>query len=137
MIFRARIFFAYIRAWTFRSYTKREQLLTSFSSHSLQASSLTRLRHPCILEVVEPLEETRSEITFATELVTAPLSEALIADSRSDFQLDEVETQKGLLQISRGLEFLHGAGMVHGNLTPEALLINSKVRETVLDSTRA
>lgn len=78
------------------------------------------------MEVVEPLEETRSEITFATELVSAPLSEALIADSRSDFQLDEVETQKGLLQVSRGLEFLHGAGMVHGNLTPESVLINSK-----------
>ncbi|KAI3477284.1 hypothetical protein L1887_61059 [Cichorium endivia] len=32
-----------------------------------EASSLTRLRHPCILEVVEPLEESRNDVTFATE----------------------------------------------------------------------
>ncbi|PWN50757.1 kinase-like protein [Violaceomyces palustris] len=91
-----------------------------------EASSLTRLRHPCILEVVEPLEETRSEISFATEQVVAPLQEALVADHRSDVQLDEVEIQKGLLQVARGLEFLHGAKMVHQNLTTESVLINVK-----------
>jgi SCY1-like protein 2 len=87
---------------------------------------MTRLRHPCILEVVEPLEETRSELTFATEQVMAPLSEALHNDHRADVQLDEVEIQKGLLQVARGLEFLHDAKMVHSNLTTDAVLINAK-----------
>ncbi|KAN0063348.1 Protein kinase domain-containing protein ppk32 [Thecaphora frezii] len=91
-----------------------------------EASSLTRLRHPCILEVVEPLEESRNEVTFATEQVFATLQEALAADHRADVQLDEVEIQKGLLQVARGLEFLHGAKMVHQNLTPESILINAK-----------
>ncbi|EPQ26585.1 uncharacterized protein PFL1_05906 [Pseudozyma flocculosa PF-1] len=92
-----------------------------------EASSLTRLRHPCILEVVEPLEESRNEVTFATEQVFATLQEALVADHRADVQLDEVEIQKGLLQIARGLEFLHfGAKMVHQNLTPDSILINAK-----------
>jgi SCY1-like protein 2 len=40
-----------------------------------EASSLARLRHPNILELVEPVEETRSGgLQFATEVVTASLS---------------------------------------------------------------
>lgn len=65
-------------------------------------------------------------MTFATEQVFASLSEALVSDHRQDVQLDEVEIQKGLLQVARGLEFLHGAKMVHQNLTPESILINAK-----------
>ena len=102
-----------------------------FSHFLHQASSLTRLRHPCILEVVEPLEEVRSELLFATEPVMAPLSQALIASDSSgraseSVQLDEVEIQKGLLQVARGLEFLHGAGLVHGNLTTDSVIVNTK-----------
>jgi hypothetical protein len=42
--------------------------------------------------------------------------------------LDEVEVQKGVLQVSRALAFLHGPGKsVHLNLSPEAVLINAKV----------
>lgn len=46
---------------------------------------------------------------------------------RKDFEIDELEIQKGLLQVAKGLEFLHeSAGLVHGNLSPEAIYINSK-----------
>ncbi|EGG05648.1 uncharacterized protein MELLADRAFT_87911 [Melampsora larici-populina 98AG31] len=111
-----------------------------------EASSLSRLRHPCILEVVEPLEETRTTMVFATEPVTASLKDAInhTSNSRSSpslhpyrnsnshqsqsiIELDEVETQKGLLQIGKGLQFLHeSAGLVHSNLTPDAIIINAK-----------
>ncbi|KAH9816871.1 kinase-like domain-containing protein [Melampsora americana] len=111
-----------------------------------EASSLSRLRHPCILEVVEPLEETRTTMVFATEPVTACLKDAInhTSNSRSSpslhpyrnsnshqsqsvIELDEVETQKGLLQIGKGLQFLHeSAGLVHSNLTPDAIIINAK-----------
>lgn len=40
-----------------------------------EASSLARLRHPSILELVEPVEETRNAgLMFATEQVTASLA---------------------------------------------------------------
>jgi SCY1-like protein 2 len=40
-----------------------------------EASSLARLRHPNILELVEPVEETRNGgLQFATEVVTASLT---------------------------------------------------------------
>ncbi|POY75418.1 hypothetical protein BMF94_1488 [Rhodotorula taiwanensis] len=113
-----------------------------------KASSLSRLRHPCILEMAELMEETRSSITFATEPVTASLRHAIAASDAAhdasasassassaeyrsrpdqDLELDEVEVQKGLSQLGKGLQFLHeSAKLVHGNLTPEAVIINAK-----------
>jgi SCY1-like protein 2 len=114
-----------------------------------EASSLARLRHPNILELAEPVEDTRSGgLMFATEPITATLAGLLHdQDGRSedgrgrsgrykvededgqqkDAEIDELEIQKGLLQVAKGLEFLHeSAGLVHGNLTPEAIYINQK-----------
>jgi SCY1-like protein 2 len=119
-----------------------------------EASALARLRHPNILELVEPVEETRGGgLQFVTEPVTASLASLLQekddqeraggvggrssryvtedADGvrrRREIEIDELEIQKGLLQISKALEFLHdNAGLVHGNLTPDAVLVNAKV----------
>ena len=113
-----------------------------------EASSLARLRHPSILELAEPVEETRSGgLMFATEPVTASLGTVLedqdqqggrgsryVTDEaesggrrRREFEIDELEIQKGLLQVGKGLEFLHeSANLVHCNLTPEAIFINAK-----------
>ncbi|KAI9699011.1 MAG: hypothetical protein M1836_003200 [Candelina mexicana] len=119
-----------------------------------EASSLARLRHPNILELAEPVEETRNGgLMFATEPVTASLagllrekeeqeraggiggrtSRYVVEEAqgggrrRREIEIDELEIQKGLLQIGKGLEFLHeSAGLVHANLTPEAIYINAK-----------
>ncbi|RAL05706.1 putative protein kinase Scy1 [Aspergillus ibericus CBS 121593] len=118
-----------------------------------EASNLARLRHPSVLQVLEPVEETRNGgLMFATEQITASLAGLLQAkdaqDStsrvgsrssrymveepdgtrrRRDLEIDELEIQKGLLQVAKGLEFLHeSAGLVHGNLNPEAIYINAK-----------
>lgn len=118
-----------------------------------EAGSLARLRHPSILELVEPVEETRNGgLMFATEPVTASLAGLLHekdeqertrgvggrgsrfvveeADGRRhrrELEIDDLEIQKGLLQLGKGLEFLHeSAGLVHGNLTPEAVMVNAK-----------
>lgn len=118
-----------------------------------EASSLARLRHPSILELAEPIEETRSGgLMFATEQVTVSLA-ALLAekddqersgrnagrgsryvvrgndgqDEIRELELDELEIQKGLLQIAKGLDFLHqSAKLVHANLTPDAIFVNAK-----------
>lgn len=118
-----------------------------------EASNLARLRHPSILQVLEPVEETRNGgLMFATERVTASLagllrekdaqeravgvgsraSRYMVEDldggrRRRDLEIDELEIQKGLLQVAKGLEFLHeSAGLVHGNLNPDAIFINAK-----------
>ena len=116
-----------------------------------EASSLARLRHPNVLQLIEPVEDTRNGgLTFATEPITATLA-GLLQDKddqdstgasrggssryrvegedghQKEVELDELEIQKGLLQVAKGLEFLHeSAGLVHGNLTPDAIYINQK-----------
>ncbi len=124
-----------------------------------ESNALARLRHPSILELAEPIEETRNGgLMFATEPVTASLAgllqekddqeraggvrgrpskfvveEADGEQKRKELEIDELEIQKGLLQVAQGLEFLHeSAGLVHGNLTPEAIYINAKVCENSL-----
>lgn len=101
--------------------------------------------------MVEPLEETRSELTFVTEYITFSLSNLIgsttasssrrtdgqsrppSSDSAGEIDLDEVEIQKGTLQIARALTFLHQqARMVHLNISPEAILVNAKVSNTII-----
>ncbi|KAI0670456.1 kinase-like protein [Trametes maxima] len=93
-----------------------------------EASALSRLRHPSVLEMVEPLEEARNELIFATE----PLLSSLHLSIPGSFQysplveLDEVEIQKGILQLCKGLSFLHSsARIIHSNVNPESVVINS------------
>ncbi|KAG0133601.1 hypothetical protein HOY82DRAFT_482525 [Tuber indicum] len=113
-----------------------------------EASLLARLRHPSILELVEPVEEMRGGgLMFATEPVMTSLA-VLLAEKdeeerssggryvvddgkggrrRREVEIDELEIQKGLLQVAKGLEFLHeSASLIHGNLTPESIILNVK-----------
>jgi len=115
-----------------------------------EAGMLARLRHPCILELVEPVEDTRSGgLQFVTEPVTGSLCTLLrekddeersgggggryVQDDegrrrRREVEIDELEIQKGLLQVGKALEFLHeSANLIHGNLTPDAVMVNAKV----------
>lgn len=39
------------------------------------------------------------------------------------YQLDELETRKGVLQLVKGLAFLHQNTFVHGNLSPQSIYI--------------
>lgn len=108
-----------------------------------EAANLAKLRHPGILRLIEPVEDTRTGgLMFVTERVTTSL-ETLLDDldrhaPEADYDGDSVnadqnstlgpvEIQKGLVQIGKSLEFLHyTAQLVHGNLTPSSILVDSK-----------
>ncbi|KAG0213585.1 hypothetical protein BGX28_004002 [Mortierella sp. GBA30] len=88
-----------------------------------------------MLEVVEPVDESRTAIAFATEPIFASLSNLLgnyenlpsVTEDIRKFELDELEVQKGLLQLGKGLQFCHNdAKIVHGNLVPDAIFLNAK-----------
>ena len=104
--------------------------------------------------MVEPLEETRTELIFATEPVLSSLHLSIPGSLQYSplVELDEIEVskgpchlwlliavlltsvavsqiQKGILQLCKGLEFLHtSARLIHTNITPECIMINSAVR---------
>ncbi|XP_071761735.1 SCY1-like protein 2 [Centroberyx gerrardi] len=109
----------------------KDQIIDSLKKGVQQ---LTRLRHPRLLTVQHPLEESRDCLAFCTEPVFASLSNVLgqwdnlpspVPSDIKEYKLYDVETKYGLLQISEGLSFLHsGVKMVHGNLSPENIILN-------------
>lgn len=81
---------------------------------------LSKLRHPQVLTVLEPLEDTKTKFLFATEMVT----ENLVTTNLD--KLDELTIQQGVLQIAKCVQFLHNHGnIIHFNLQPLLIFINS------------
>lgn len=101
-----------------------------------EAQTLSRLRHPSMLEVTEPLSDSSTVMAFATEPVLCNLSNVLgnfrnfsppsQEDFKRKYELDELEIQKGILQLVKALQFLHSNRIIHGNICPESININAK-----------
>lgn len=98
-------------------------------------AQLTRLRHPQVLTVQHPVEESRESLAFATEPVFASLANALgcheninpVPQQLKDYKLFEVEIKYGLQQLVEGLIFLHNdVKLLHGNLCVESIIINQQ-----------
>ncbi|GLH08809.1 SCY1-like protein 2 [Gryllus bimaculatus] len=99
-------------------------------------SQLTRLRHPQILTVNHPLEESRESLAFASEPVFASLANILGATENmpvpppshlKNYKLFEVEIKYGLVQVGEGLAFLHSdVKLLHRNICPESIIVNQQ-----------
>lgn len=97
-------------------------------------TQLTKIRHPQILTVQHPLEESRESLAFATEPVFASLANILGQTNNmpqpanmSNYELYEIEIKYGLLQISEGLAFLHNdMRLLHKNVCPESIVVNQQ-----------
>lgn len=99
-----------------------------------EVASLTKLRHPYLLKLVHPLEESKNSMRFVAEPLFSSLKHMIDVNGSSvgsssleGFELDELAIQKGLLQVSEGLDFLHNtAASVHLDIQPSSVLINVK-----------
>jgi len=99
-----------------------------------EIKQLARLKHPSILRLVAPLEETRTQLVFLTEPVFASLADILeggghlpsiLDEERRALVLSELEIKHGLLQIADALHFLHhDAGIIHRSVSPESIIIS-------------
>lgn len=97
-------------------------------------TQLTKIRHPRILTVQHPLEESRESLAFATEPVFASLANILGQTTNmpqpanmSDYKFFDVEMKYGLLQLGEGLAFLHNdVRLLHRNLAPESVIVNQQ-----------
>ncbi|XP_046552387.1 SCY1-like protein 2 isoform X2 [Haliotis rubra] len=108
----------------------REMILESLRKGVQQ---LTKLRHPKVLSVMEPLEESRETLAFATEPVFCSLANVLgnhdnmttVPKELQEYELYDVEVRHGLLQMIEGLTFLHNdAKILHHNICPESIILN-------------
>lgn len=128
----------------------RDRLLEQLKKST---SQLTRLRHPQVLTVQFPLEESRDCLAFATEPVFASLANLLgrhdnlpnpIPSQIRDYKMFDVEIKYGLMQVTHscfyaflflteidflqlceGLTFLHDSvKLLHRNLSPDSIILN-------------
>ncbi|VDP90515.1 unnamed protein product [Echinostoma caproni] len=99
---------------TLESYPKsqRETVLDAMK-HGV--ATMTRIKHPKILSVVQPLEESRDSLAFASEPLFTSLKTALSPSCSStngnfealrDFTLTDIEIKYGLIQAS-ALNVIH------------------------------
>ncbi|XP_014768329.1 SCY1-like protein 2 isoform X1 [Octopus bimaculoides] len=114
-------------------YSKRDRdIITDVLKRGV--SQLTRLRHPRILSVLHPLEESRESLAFATEPIFASLANVVkyyqnlpapLPKELEEHKLYEVEIKYGLLQLVEALAFLHNdVNMMHHNICPESIIVN-------------
>ncbi|XP_055712763.1 SCY1-like protein 2 [Phlebotomus papatasi] len=99
-------------------------------------SQLTKIRHPQVLTVQHPLEESRDSLAFATEPVFASLANVLgqthnvpqpLPVALAGFKLFDVEIKYGIMQLAEGLAFLHSdVKLLHRNICPESIIVNQQ-----------
>ncbi|AOW05142.1 uncharacterized protein YALI1_E10811g [Yarrowia lipolytica] len=125
----------------FESFCSKNGLKNSKGSDEIysrlrnEATNLARLRHPNFLRIVEPLYEGKSSLSFVTERVETCIRAKVEADASRDSrstrdhippELSPLVIQKGLLQVSEGLKFMHeDAKMVHMNLNLNTVFVDS------------
>ncbi|UJR28491.1 hypothetical protein I4U23_009729 [Adineta vaga] len=96
---------------------------------------LAKIKHPRVLSLQHPLEESRDSLAFATESCFASLANCLgsydnmaqpIPKEFEDYKLFDVEMRYGIVQLCEGLAFLHNeVKLFHRNISPESIIINS------------
>ncbi|KAF5295088.1 hypothetical protein FQA39_LY13239 [Lamprigera yunnana] len=109
----------------------KEMVLESLRRGIVQ---LTKIRHPRILIVQHPLEDSRESLAFATEPVFASLANILGETKNmpqpanlSDYKFHDIEIKYGLLQLGEGLTFLHNdVKLLHRNICLESVIINQQ-----------
>ncbi|KAL5501957.1 hypothetical protein EMCRGX_G008642, partial [Ephydatia muelleri] len=96
-------------------------------------TQLAKLRHPKLLTIDHPVEDSADSMAFATEPISACLANILghhgnlpspIPSTVKEYELHPIEIQYGLLEIAEALAFLHDSvHMLHGNLSPESIVL--------------
>ena len=99
--------------WTYDKTNVDPQIV---AMHRDSVARMSRLRHPAVLRILEPLEETRSLLCFVAEPVCGVLS-------RGRNHYDELDVKHGATQLADGLDFLASHGLVLRDLAPETVCV--------------
>ena len=103
---------------------KKPDKLESLNRLKLEISALMKLRHPNILQVLEPMLEDKTTIAWVTEPLEYCLGDLLRRPHILSTCLGDTETRLGLLDVIQGLSFLHNeARMVHMAVCPDNIYI--------------
>ncbi|XP_060082197.1 SCY1-like protein 2 [Ylistrum balloti] len=113
---------------------RRRETVTEILRQGVQL--LEKFKHPRLLGILHPLEESHNSLAFATEPLFASLANVLGRYDRiptpappeiRDHEFLDYEIQYGILQITEALCYLHAVEqMVHKNVCPQSILITKR-----------
>lgn len=90
-----------------------------------EVQNLIRLRHPNLLQILEPMMEDKTTIAWVTEPLEYCLGDLLRRPHILSNCLGDTETRLGILDLIQGLSFLHNeARLVHMALCPDNVYIS-------------
>lgn len=103
----------------------------------MASKQLDRYRHPRILTLIHPVEETPDTLAFASEPVLGSLANILgslddrlpqnISNDARTYQFLDFEIKYGILQLVEALTFLHtSCKIIHRNICPQSVIITRK-----------
>lgn len=98
------------------------------------AKQLDRLRHPRLISIIHPLEETNDIMALASEPILGSLANILgslddrlpqiISPNVKSYQFLDFEIKYGILQISEAIYFLHSVcKLIHRFICPQSVLV--------------
>jgi SCY1-like protein 2 len=91
-----------------------------------EVKMLTKLRHPSILHVMEPLGEDSGYIWFGTEPIEGSLKYLLETPSKQHLIPSEIELKAQLLELIETVVFLHNnAHLLHLAISPENIYLTA------------
>mmetsp|Transcript_8304 Transcript_8304/g.16371 ORF Transcript_8304/g.16371 Transcript_8304/m.16371 type:complete len:797 (+) Transcript_8304:5029-7419(+) len=107
-----------------RKRTNRDEIVNSLKAEVL---ALVRLRHPCILQVVEPLLEDSKTLAFVTEPVLGSLTDLLKQPAKLQSLMTDLEVRLGLIDILEALVFLQSeARLLHLAVCPDNIYLTPR-----------
>lgn len=99
--------------------------------------SLMRLKHPGVVQVICPIEETRNQLVFVTEPLEVSLNGLLQGQNESSSvkhscgyslsEISELEAKHGFYSILTTLQFIHhDANIIHSAISPSSIFLTHK-----------
>jgi len=104
--------------------TEKEEI---YSLLKKEVKSLSKLRHPSILHIMEPLEEDAKLMCFGTEPIEGSLKYLIDTPSKRSLILSELEIKTQILELINAVVFLHNnAHLLHLSITPENIYLTTE-----------
>ncbi|GAB6033329.1 hypothetical protein CHUAL_013097 [Chamberlinius hualienensis] len=117
---------------------RRKETITEILRQGVK--ELERFKHPKLLNVLHPVEESSETLAFATEPVMGSLANLIACNddktqsnlqvpvkSGPEYTFMDIEIKYGILQVTEALCFLHYMGQViHRNVSPQSIIVNKR-----------
>ena len=107
---------------------EEQHLVQKLVTHNLQMWSM--IRHPCVVGIMGVVAHTKDSQIVMEFMEGGTLKELL---HNRGVHLDPEELLSMLMDVSRGLQYLHESLVVHGDLKPDNVLLDFKLRAKVTD----